>query len=258
MLIAHISDFHIATHLPDTGLVRTDVADCARRIVADINAFSPAIDAVMLTGDVTDGGTDEDYALLAGILAPLKMPVFPIAGNHDSRDGFRRAHEGQLPFARAGALDYEGRVGDVRVLTLDSLIEGKVEGELSDATLDWLEARLAEPHDGPTFLLIHHPPFLSGIHGLDVMSLTGGGERLARLVRACPGDLTLLSGHIHRAYQGIWQGRLCAVGGSPAFQIAPDLTPGAEPPPLVDESYGYFIHRLEDGYHSVLRRELPL
>lgn len=258
MLIAHISDFHIFAQAPETNLVRLDAAECARKVVADIIAFSPRIEAVMLTGDVADGGTDEDYALLADILSPLKVPVFPIPGNHDRRDGFRRAYERQLPFVQGARLNYESRVGDLRVLALDSLIEGQVEGDLTDETLDWLETRLAEPHHGPTFLLIHHPPFLSGIYGLDVKSLVRGGERLGELIRACPGEVTLLAGHIHRAYQGFWQGRLCATGGSPAFQIALELTPGAASPPLVDESYGYFIHRLEGGYHSILRREVSL
>lgn len=258
MLIAHISDFHIFSKEAETSLVRPDIVNRVRKIVADIAAFSPAFQAVMLTGDVADGGSDDDYALVKELLAPLQMPVFPIPGNHDSREGFRRAFADQLTFADPVYLNYEARVGEMRVLALDSLIAGRVEGALTAPTLAWLAQRLDEPFAGPTFLLIHHPPFESGIHGLDVMSLIQGGPELAALLQGYAGELTVLAGHIHSPYQGIWQGRLCAVGGSPAFEIAPDLHPQAEAPPLVDQSYGYFIHRRVSGHHSILRREVAI
>ena len=70
MLIAHLSDFHIFTGKPETSLVRADIIDVVRKIIADVVAFRPKIDAVMLTGDLADGGTDEDYATLRALLAP--------------------------------------------------------------------------------------------------------------------------------------------------------------------------------------------
>lgn len=258
MLIAHISDFHIFSNEAETSIVRPDVAACVEKIVADIKAFSPKIEAVMLTGDVADGGSDEDYALVKSLLAPLDMPVYPIPGNHDDREGFRRAFAGEFAISPAGPVNYEARQGDLRILALDSLIEGRVEGELTPATLDWLEARLAEDFIGHTYLLIHHPPFKSGIEGLDVMSLINGGERLGTLVANYHGEMTVLAGHIHRAYQAIWQGKLCAVGGSPAFEIDLDLHEKAPAPPLVDNGYGYFIHRRVAGAYSILRREVTL
>ena len=81
MLIAHISDFHVFADAPETSLVRADVADCTRKVVADIASFKPGIDAVMFTGDLTDGGSADDYALLQG---------HPVA---DQGAGFRGARQ---------------------------------------------------------------------------------------------------------------------------------------------------------------------
>lgn len=258
MLVAHISDFHVFSKAPETSLVRPDAADAARKIVADIVAFRPGLDAVMFTGDLTDGGSADDYALLTSILAPIRVPVFVVPGNHDKRPTLREAFRGDLPFAEGPFLNYATALGDLRVIGLDTLIDGRVEGRIEAETLDWLGDRLAEPWDGPTYVLMHHPPFLSGIRGLDQMSLVGGGDRLADLVRRHPGLLHILSGHIHRSFQGFWNGAFVAVGGSPAFQIALDLYPDAPEPGIVTEPYSYFIHRLDRGGLCVHSRPVAL
>src|SRR5690606_34646853 len=47
--------------------------------------------AVMVTGDLTDFGRPEEYTSLRHLLAPLDMPVYLMAGNHDNRDNLRAA-----------------------------------------------------------------------------------------------------------------------------------------------------------------------
>jgi len=258
VLIAHISDFHIFADVPQSRLVRRDVADAARKVVADIAAFRPAIDAVMFTGDLADGGSPQDYALLKSILTPLDVPVFAVPGNHDRREAMRAAFADTLPFDDGGLLNFDLHFGALRLIGLDTLIEGRDEGCLETQTLDWLEGRLADPCTGPTYLLMHHPPFPSGIHALDAISLVDGVERLAAIVGGYPGKLCILSGHIHRPYQAIWNGALAAVAGSPAFQVALDLTPGAGEPDRVEEPYRYFIHRIEGNCISILGRYVRL
>lgn len=257
MLIAHISDFHVFAHAPETSLVRPDAADAARRVVADIAAFSPGVDAVMFTGDLTDGGSAQDYDLLCDVLSPLSMPVFVVPGNHDRRDGMRGAFGQVLPFAHGPFLDYEERLGDLRILALDTLKDGHVEGALRPAQLEWLQDRLAQPHHGLTLILMHHPAFPSGMAPLDHMALREGREDFAAVIAAHPGPLRILSGHIHRPFQTLWQGRLCAVGGSPAFHHDLRLEPGAPEPGAAREPYSYFLHRL-DGAETVMIHNRPV
>lgn len=250
MLIAHISDFHIFADQPEQGFVRHDVADIARRIVADIAGFSPAIDAVMFTGDLTDGGSQKDYALLRDILSPLEMPLLAVPGNHDQRAGFRAIFNDRLPFGLGPTLDYEMRVGDIRVIALDTLKEGHIEGCLTEPQLEWLETRLAQPHSGLTLILMHHPAFPSCIESLDAMALREGRTEFGVLIRDYTGPLRILSGHIHRPFQTLWHDKLCAVGGSPAFAQDLHLAPGQTEPGIVREPYRYFLH-LIDGTDAV-------
>ncbi|MGV0878901.1 metallophosphoesterase [Martelella sp. FLE1502] len=258
MLIAHLSDFHVFADSPETSLVRRDAPEAARKVVADLAAFTPAVDAVMLTGDLTDCGTAEDYELLEDILAPLKVPIFVVPGNHDRRETMRAAFRSRLPFPATGFLNYEAEFAGLRIIALDTLIEGRVEGRLASESLDWFEDALRHASGMRTIVLLHHPPFPSGITGLDEMALGEGAERFAEIVASCAGKLSILAGHIHRPYQAFWNGAFCAVAGSPAFQVALDLRPGAPEPGTVAEPYSYFIHRLSETGVAVHRRFVSL
>lgn len=246
MLIAHVSDFHVFADRKETRLVRDDAEIAARKVVADLAGFRPALDGVVLTGDLTDGGSAADYALLQDILAPLSCPVFVLPGNHDKRVTLRAAFGDRLPFAPEGFLHYEARLGNLRIIALDTLVEGRGEGRLCAERQAWAAARLAEPHDGPTIVAMHHPPFPTGITALDAATLVEGAEALGRMVRDAPSDICILCGHVHRPVQANWNGRFAAIGGSPAFQIGLDLSGQAEEPGLVGEPYVYFIHRFDD------------
>jgi len=82
MLIAQITDTHITK--PGKllmGLV--DTASALERAVSSLNQLDPSPDVTVLTGDLVESGDPEEYAHLRALLAPLRMPVFAIPGNHD-------------------------------------------------------------------------------------------------------------------------------------------------------------------------------
>ena len=247
MLIAHTSDFHIFADAPETSLVRSDIVEATRKVVADIANFSPRIDAVMITGDLADGGSADDYALVKDILSPIKVPIFAVPGNHDARMGFRAAFEDRLPFGPGPKLDYETSIADLRIIALDTLIEGEVPGGLDDGQIDWLAERLAETTERLTLILMHHPAFPSTIKTLDQMALLGGHSKFETLITQYRGPLRILSGHIHRPYQTLWNGVWCAVSGGPSFQHALKMAHDAPEPSNLDEPFAYFILRIEEA-----------
>lgn len=244
MLIAHISDFHVFAKAPETSVVRPDAADAARKVVADLAGFTPGIDAVMLTGDLTDGGSVDDYALLMDILSPIDVPIFVVPGNHDARPGLRTAFADALPFGTGPFLNYQARLGDIRILALDTLWDGHVAGRLDGAQLDWLGEVLAEDHAGLTLILMHHPGFPSQMPALDAMTLQEGRGKFEQLIAAYERPLRILAGHIHRPFQTLWHGAFCAVSGGSAFQHALALGNRTAEPGIVREPYAYFIHRI--------------
>src|SRR5947208_14550648 len=82
--IAQISDLHIK---PPGALAygRVDTAKALERCVAALNEFNPAPDFVVISCDLADTPTAEEYQYLKRLLASLKLPFAGIPGNHDSR-----------------------------------------------------------------------------------------------------------------------------------------------------------------------------
>lgn len=83
---AFLSDTHIST---DPGVP----ADDLRRTIADLNLQSD-LDFVVITGDITEMGTDEEIRLAKNIFNDLKIPYHILPGNHDS--GWSESGGGKL------------------------------------------------------------------------------------------------------------------------------------------------------------------
>lgn len=71
---AHVSDTHIGSSNADEDL---------RRTVQNINS-DPALKFVILSGDITDFGSDAEFHLAKKILDSLNKPWYIIPGNHDA------------------------------------------------------------------------------------------------------------------------------------------------------------------------------
>lgn len=71
---AFVSDTHIGSANADEDL---------RRTVDDINS-QPDLEFIIITGDITEMGTNEELKLAKEILSKLKKPYYIIPGNHDT------------------------------------------------------------------------------------------------------------------------------------------------------------------------------
>src|SRR3989339_2038724 len=73
---AYLADLHISD-------VATNVEDLEIS-VKDINSLK-GIDFVILAGDITEFGSDEEILLAKSIVDKLTIPYYIVAGNHDSK-----------------------------------------------------------------------------------------------------------------------------------------------------------------------------
>jgi 3',5'-cyclic AMP phosphodiesterase CpdA len=242
MIIAQISDLHVRPR-GRTAYGDVDTNAMLERAVAAIRALTRVPDCVVVTGDLTDCGLDEEYAELCEILAPLPMPVFVIPGNHDRREALVAALGGRHDYLpRDGAfLQYAIDSFPVRLIALDSVIPGQTHGELCAARLAWLERCLAERQDSPTILFIHHPPFPTGIQAMDALGCRAGGDALATIVRRHPQIERVVAGHFHRPITVRWAGTIGYAAPSTAHQVALDLRQD-EPTRFVLEPPGFAVH----------------
>ena len=248
MLIAQISDMHIRA---EGKLLygRIDTPAYLARAVAHLNALDPRPDIVLATGDLVDRGLPEEYAHLRKLLAPLEIPIHFIPGNHDARDAMRQAFPDHAYLPLSGFLQYTIEGLPVRLIALDTLVEGKGHGELCDVRLDWLEARLAES-DRPTLLFMHHPPFECGIAYFDNARLNKGGQRLSELVQAHGNVERIMCGHVHRPIHVRWAGTMASTAPSTAHQATLDLRP-IDTLSMMIEPPGISLHLWREGPDGV-------
>src|ERR1700712_1848929 len=195
--IAQISDLHIK---PPGSLAygRVDTAKALERCVAALNEFDPAPDFVVISGDLADTPSAEEYQYLKRLLAPLKLPFAGIPGNHDSRELMRAAFPSANYALRSGPLNQKIEIGGLDLLLLDSSVHRKPHGELDEPTLQWLDAALTSSPDRPALLFLHHPPFKAGIWHMDRQNLLNAGD-LAGMVRRHLCVRFISTGHVHRA-----------------------------------------------------------
>lgn len=219
-----ISDPHIVAK-GDLVCGHSDTATALRRAVASINERLPAlgpIDCAILTGDLTDHGTDDEYSHLCEIMSELALPWLAIPGNHDTRDGMRLAFTGQPWLPATGPIHWIRDFGPFAVIGLDTLLDGAHHGWLSEDGFAFLDTALADLNGHPVIIATHHPWLHSGIPAMDADNLRNGAALLARL-DAYHGPAKMISGHVHRAIVGLIGRVCCQIAPSTAHAVHRDL-----------------------------------
>jgi 3',5'-cyclic-AMP phosphodiesterase len=235
VILAQLTDPHITIGPGDAGS-----ADALAKAVDAVLALDPTPDAVLMSGDLTEHASTEEYERAAELLAPLSMPLHLLAGNHDEADGLR-AHLG-APGQAGEPLQYSLRLGPLRLIACDTTVGGRDDGALGTERLSWLQAELEHDRETPTLLAMHHPPVLIGVGVLDEIGLAEEDRlALAELMAANPQVKRIVAGHVHRGATG-------GIGGCPIFvcpssylQLALDLGPDSEIA-LVREPPAFGLH----------------
>jgi 3',5'-cyclic-AMP phosphodiesterase len=245
MLLAHISDLHIKR--PGAlAYRRVDTAAHLARCVERLNALAPRPHAVVMTGDLVDLGSADEYRHLKALLAPLAMPYYLLVGNHDERGALRAVFDDHTYLREGGEfVQYARDIGPLHLIALDSQVPGQSHGTLCDARLAWLEAALEAARSKPVVVALHHPPFVSGIGHMDRLRLdAAAADKLAAIVSRHPNVERVLCGHVHRAMFTRFAGTIASAIPSPAHQVALDLRDDA-PSAFRMEPPAFALHRYD-------------
>jgi 3',5'-cyclic-AMP phosphodiesterase len=244
ILIAQISDLHIKRP-GEIAYGRVDTAAALTRCVEALNRFVPQPDLVVISGDLVDTPAVSAYGHLKRLLAPLRIPVAAVPGNHDGR-GMLRDVWPDHPYAPSGgALNSARSVGDLDVLLIDSSVPGAPYGMLDGDTLAWLDATLGASATRPALLFLHHPPFTTGIGHMDAQNLRNASDLAAILGKHKRARL-VAAGHIHRSTLTTFAGIAATICPAPNHAVALDLD-GHLPSSFVVEPPAFHLHAWFSG-----------
>lgn len=198
-----LSDLHVveegarASGVLDTRGILTAAID---RLLSMRAALDP-LDAVLVSGDISDDGSADSYAFAKGELDRLGLPLCVVPGNHDAREPMRHAFSDLAEVPSSGPIDWVTTINGTLVVGLDTLVEGQGGGRLREDSLGLLRNALANTGAGPTVVMLHHPPIRTGIRFMDAIGLENT-DALETVLADAKGDIILIAGHVHGVHHG--------------------------------------------------------
>lgn len=207
-LIAHITDAHVAPHGRATACLKHRSVDVLRDLVEQVR--SAGVDGVLFGGDNIDnrGHGEADLAAFLRLVGPLEGRWMAQFGNHEAASG-RPGRLDKYAFAAAvdgrgvgrGRHDFSERVGDVRVIGIDTTLIGSPAGFVSPETMRFLAHEIASAPEPHVVVLGHHPlypawaPF--SLDSWDREYLVANRHPVIALLSAAPRVRAYLCGHHH-------------------------------------------------------------
>lgn len=220
MLIAQITDIHIGFEPETPDELNRQRLD---RVLGHLVDGPNRPDLLIASGDLTDRGAPDSYQRIKAIFAALPFPVYPVVGNHDDRARFAETFPSAI--GADGFAHYCIALEGLRIIVLDTLEAGRHGGAFCEKRAAWLSARLAHKPAMPTIIVMHHPPFDTGI---EWMSTDPREPWVARFGQAIAGHRQIRAiwcGHIHRPVMTMWRGVPITVCPASAPQLSLDLSP---------------------------------
>jgi 3',5'-cyclic-AMP phosphodiesterase len=248
MFIVQLTDLHVVE--PGTlGHNGTDNTQYVANALKQVGTLDPKPRAVVLTGDLADHGSVAEYTALRAMLAEVDIPAYLALGNHDNRANFLEVFGDESCLAQRGAfVQYRVNLGDLDLLVLDTLQEGKIAGHFCEERLAWLAEDLAAHRGRPTLVALHHPP-IDGLSQLEFFE-KGGDWYHALLNTLCTHDniVGIMAGHTHRSAVTTTQGIPLLVGPAACgYQAHMSLDWTRLDVTLAFEAPTMYLHRYADA-----------
>lgn len=221
MNLLHLSDIHYRNlyKQTETGYLSV-LAKMTPPLITLKKCFDQTdkskLDGVVITGDLTEEGSEQDYKELKTFLAKELegLPVIITLGNHDVKSAFyigwgfdKCKLNGQEPYnAVFDLLDY-------KIISMDNAISEYPNGVITHNQYLWLKEQLAKDPGKKTILIFHHP-LLSNQASIP----PAYWDSLFHKLISESGIVGILCGHTHHHFFGNFAGVPYTIAPSVSFR----------------------------------------
>ena len=219
--ILQLSDTHL--HADRSTLLHgLSTQESLEQLLAKIKPKIESVDAIILSGDVSQDRSAESYVHIAQTIHGFKKPVYWFAGNHDDPRVMRDTLQQFDTFHPLDSLT----LGLWQFLVLDTVSEGSDAGYLVENNESLILT------DTFCALLMHHHPTPVGTESIDKYKLQNPDALTQFLVHQKKLPTVIITGHVHGAYQTNFA--TIPVISSPAtcFQFPKKVAPNLEIDPI--------------------------
>lgn len=235
MRVLHISDLHYRRKYEggnpyEDMLSSMDSSFLRMQKIIEKAVQNYSIERILLTGDICDEGSAEEYRDIRTYLDSLSVPVMVCLGNHDIKENF---YAGWLDEKKDAPYMQDWLIQGIHWVSFDNAMHGMANGYIDEQRLKWLDKHL-EGYPCSVILMHHQLQNEAGIPGLP------DGENLRKVLKKHT-ILAVFNGHTH------WV-KHCLIDGIPYF-TAPSLSfQGMNLPDgslIFSQSQGYSIYDID-------------
>jgi len=156
-----ITDLHLLGN-PKARLHNIPITEVHLKIIDKIKNIESEIEFILITGDISENGSEESYFNAREIFSGLSKPIYWIAGNHDNMDAIhlfnnRRNIKSKKSFS----------TNAIHFILLNSVAPSpdggnRSRGVLSNVELTFLKNEIEQNPTKQIVIALHHPPIKSG------------------------------------------------------------------------------------------------
>ena len=231
MKFIHFTDLHLVPN--GEKLWGFDPVARLELCLADLTKYHADAAFCVISGDLADRGDIACYEILKDRLSRFPIETHLMLGNHDSRENYFKVFGGGSEFVQRH-LTWDRQ----HFILLDTLKGGPSSaGLLDNGRREWLKKALDETRGNPSYIFMHHPPFLIHHPLMDLIPLENG-EGFGDLLKG-HNVRHIFFGHAHRTISGQWQGR--SFSALPSLNQQLPLVGGSVPTVYSDEPPLYSV-----------------
>lgn len=219
--IIELSDLHLFND-PTKLMNGVNTTDSFKSVLSLVKQQRDQIDLLILTGDLCQEPSQQNYDRLFAMLDEVNIPFIAIPGNHD----VTLELDDHLPFSerRHLAVKADARLHNCYriatqywdLLLLDTSCQGHIHGKVDEPSLAWLAKTLASS-DRPCTIFCHHPMVLIHSKWIDAHAMINADRFWAVIMPYLDRIKAIFVGHIHQEMHKIVHG--ISVFGCPATSV---------------------------------------